>query len=251
MTYKRKVALLLKGAISITGGVIRFAVKDENNYINFKNIKPSIDTFILKPNKDIADIDIYIHCWNVDLQHELCSLYNPVKYKFEKNAPLLEPYHKLGDHRMRQVSQGFAIKHGIELIESNGKSYDQIIIYRPDMFLWKEMNLEKYDLSKIYVNEMKYTPKLSGDFHFVMNQKNASIFKNLVDSVDLGNDPYPHVWIRKYVNKFMGMELVSDGILEEEHQEVYRKIVKTKRPQKEKFLTEDILKKMNLSMNHL
>jgi len=248
MNSKRKVAILLKGAVSIKSGVIRFAVKDENNYVNFKLVKPSIDSYIIKPNLDIADFDFYIHCWNTDLQQELCSLYNPVKSKFEKNAPLLKPYEELGDHKMRQVSQALAIKRGIELVEQSNIKYDQIIIYRPDVLLWKEMDLKKYDPSKIYVNAHQDHGGSAGDFHFVMNMENAHLFKNLVDSTDQGNPPAPHRWIKKYVLEFMKTELIMDEIIPPLHQEVLRKVIHDKKFFSENYLTETHLHRMNIKM---
>ena len=66
---------------------------------------------------------------------------------------------------MRQISQAYAIKRGIELVESTNIKYDQIIIYRPDVMLWKVMDLAKYNPSKIYVNAHQQHPS-GGDFHF-------------------------------------------------------------------------------------
>jgi len=79
---KKRVALLLKGAMSQRHGVIRGFVKDSNVYTNYPIIKNSIEEFIIKPNKNNFDFDFYIHCWNVDLKENLCNLYNPVKSCF-------------------------------------------------------------------------------------------------------------------------------------------------------------------------
>lgn len=244
---KRKVALLLKGAISISSGVIRGAVKDTNHYVNFKIIKNSIQTYILDVNKQIADFDLFIHCWNTDLEHELCKLYNPAQSLFEKNAPLLQPYEdKYGDHALRQISQSIAIKHGIEMVENADTHYDQIIIYRPDVFLWKDMNLKNYDIDKIYVNGHRDNGGSAGDFHFVMNMKNASEFKNLLESSSQGNQPHPHRWIRNYVRTFMKKDLIMDNIVPPYNQEVLRKMQRDK-SFISKYLTDNELEKMKLN----
>lgn len=242
---KKRIAILLKGAVSIKSGVIRGIVKDVNDYVNYSIVKNSINEYIIKPNSAEYDFDFYIHCWNTDLEKDLCELYNPVKYKFEKNEPVLKPHEHYGDHAMRQISQAYAIKSGINLIESSEINYEQIIIYRPDVLLWKEMNLKKYDPSKIYVNAHQQQPA-GGDFHFVMNMQNANSFKNLVDSIN-DNPPQVHKWIKNYVLNFMKKDLLMDEIVPPTHQEVLRKICKDK-----KFigtyLMNDHLIKMNIKI---
>jgi hypothetical protein len=247
ITTKKKVAIVLKGAVSTTSGVIRGFVKDVNDYVNYPIVKNSIDEYIIKPNSAEYDFDFYIFCWNTDLKKNLCELYNPVKSKFEKNEPVLKSYehYDYDDHAMRQISQAYAIKRGIELVESSEINYEQIIIYRTDVMLWKEMNLKKYDPSKIYVNAHQQQPA-GGDFHFVMNMKNANSFKNLVDSVET-NRPHVHRWIRNYVLNFMKEDLIMDEIIPPLHQEVLRKIIKEKNFIG-KYLTNEHLNKMNLKI---
>ena len=247
---KKRVALLLKGAMSQRHGVIRGFVKDSNVYTNYPIIKNSIEEFIIKPNKKNFDFDFYIHCWNTDLKEDLCNLYNPVKSCFEKNEPKLKPYEKYGDHGMRQISQSLAIKYGIELIESTKINYDRVIVYRPDILLWKEMDLTKYDASKIYVNAHQDHGGCAGDFHFVMNLQNALLFKNLIDSLE-HNPPRPHRWIKRYIKDYMKKELVMDEIIPPNHQEVLRKIARDKNYYFNEFLKEEHLKKMKIKLEDI
>ena len=58
-TRKKRIAFLLKGAVSITGGVIRGFVKDKNTYVNFPIIKNSIDEHIIKPNSNEYEFDFF------------------------------------------------------------------------------------------------------------------------------------------------------------------------------------------------
>ena len=249
-TRKKRIAFLLKGAVSITGGVIRGFVKDKNTYVNFPIIKNSIDEHIIKPNSNEYEFDFFIHCWNTDLQSDLCNLYNPIKYTFEKNEPLLKSYEEYGDHAIRQISQAFAIQRGIELIESTNTKYDQVIIYRPDVLLWKNMDLKKYNASKIYVNAHQDHGGSGGDFHFVMNMENALSFKNLVNSVK-ENPPRVHRWIKNYVLNFMKKDLIMDEIIPPNHQEVLRKIIKKKSFYFDKYITERDLEDMNIKLKDL
>ena len=247
---KKKIAILLKGAVSIKSGVIRGCVKDKNDYVNYPIILNSIKEHIINPNSSEYDFDFFIHCWNTDLQESMCKIYNPIKYIFEKNEPYLKPFEHMGDHPMRQISQAYAIKRGIEMIESTKTKYDQIIIYRPDVLLWKNMDLKKYDENTIYVNAHQDHGGSGGDFHFVMNMENASNFKNLVESVEK-NPPAAHRWIKNYVINFMKKELIMDDIIPPNHQEVLRKLIRTRDYYFDKYITETDLNKMNIKMEDL
>ena len=48
ITTKKKVAIVLKGAVSTTSGVIRGFVKDVNDYVNYPIVKNSIYEYIIK-----------------------------------------------------------------------------------------------------------------------------------------------------------------------------------------------------------
>jgi hypothetical protein len=267
---KRKVAILLRGAVSRNryGAFISDTNCTHGNYVKFESIEKSIRKHIIEFNSDIADFDFYIHSWNYDLETELLNLYNPVKYKFENNDDYtneLESYKKyiknvskfeLRKNRKKylgQMSQALSIKKVIELVEESESSYDQIILYRPDVLLWKDMDLKKYDTDKIYVTGHKGHGGFGGDFHFVMNMRNANKFKNLYDSLHQGNaPPSPHHWIKKYVFDFMKSDLIMDDIIPPHHQEVLRKIKGRPRAAYELgFISEEILKQYDLKLTDL
>ena len=56
---KKKIAILLKGAVSIKSGVIRGCVKDKNDYVNYPIILNSIKEHIINPNSSEYDFDFY------------------------------------------------------------------------------------------------------------------------------------------------------------------------------------------------
>lgn len=54
----------------------------------------------------------------------------------------------------------------------NGIKYDMVVLYRPDVLLWKDMDLASYDVSEgVFVNAH---PNFGGHFHFVMSSSDAA-----------------------------------------------------------------------------
>ena len=123
------------------------------------------------------------------------------------------------------ISKAFSMKKSIELMEdyklNHNIKYDLIINYRADLFLSKDMLLDNYDRNLIYVNAYK---DCMGDFHFIMNEENVNIFKYLFDSVDHGNEPLVHLWIKNYINNYMNKSIFEDDIHAGKDQEVLRKL---------------------------
>jgi hypothetical protein len=223
ITKKTHVAFCLRGAVSKHG--MRFVKQGglyrHGRYTNYVSVYNSIKRHIFQANPS-CDFDVFLHGWNVDLEDNMCSLYKPKKWLFEDNniySDDIKSRTRVPDD-YAGISQALAMKNSIELIDGN---YDYVILYRPDVLLWKDMLLEKYDSSKIYVNAH---PNANGDFHFVMNQKNAVDFCGLYDSPKNGNFQQNHAWIKRYVYQFMKQKLEMDDIRPAIHQEVVRKILK-------------------------
>ena len=267
---KRKVAILLRGAIARRK--YNQFISDTNcvhgNYVKFESIEKSIRKLIIEFNANIADFDFFIHSWNYDLETKLVNLYNPIKYKFENNndyiselvsykqylkdVPIIELRRNKSKY-LGQMSQALTIKKVIELMEETKTEYDQVILYRPDVLLWKNMDLRKYDPTKMYVTGHKDHGGFGGDFHFVMNTKTAHQFKFLYDSLHLGNHPpSPHHWIKRYVFDFMKEKMEVDDIIPPQHQEVLRKVAgRPRSPYELGFITEEILSNYDLTLKDL
>jgi len=224
---KIKVALCMRGGVSKQGNNTAGYLYKDAPYVNYKQCYNSIVRHIIEPNKDLYDFDVFCQCWNPDLQDELCQLYKPKMTSFEDN----EIYHKeiekhcdpekgLTDYN--GVSQALAIKKAIELKETyekeTGCKYDIVILYRYDVFLWKDILLSTYDMNKgIYVNAHVES---NGDFHFVMRNDLSNKFKNLYGS----SKHEMHAWIKHFVTQILGLELLMDDIVPGKNQEVLRKI---------------------------
>lgn len=223
-----RVAICISGAMSKTSG--RFLnpqdIYNNSSYINFNICYNSIVKHIIQANPDY-NFDFFIHSWNKDLQQDLVNLYNPKSYLFEDahdyDQEIFPKMHSNED--FGGISKSISLKKSIELLQeyiiNNNVNYDLVLVYRPDLFLCKDIILKNYDLNKIYVNKHGES---QGDFHFIMNVANSLVFKNLYNSINSGNLHRTHFWIKNYVNKFMHQDLIEDDIVAGKDQEVLRKV---------------------------
>ena len=231
---KSRVAFVLKGGVSKIGGDFAInpeSIYRESYYIDYHACARSIKKHIFENNYDKYTFDTFIHSWNPDLEHNIVPIYEPKLSSFEDNGRYrAEILSKITDHReFAGLSSALSMKMGIELVKTyedlHKFKYDLVIIYRPDLMLWKNINLDLYidgiNKDKIFVNGH---PDENGDFHFIMNSKNATIFKNLYDSIDLGNKAISHFWIKNYIINYMKKPLLKDEIIPGRHQEVARKL---------------------------
>lgn len=226
-TNHKRVAICLHGAISKIGK--RFATQGElynnNQYVNYTACYNSIIKHIVQANQNYI-FDFFIHCWNPDLQGDIIKLYNPQASLFEDNNLFKDEINQKITNPIDfgGVSRSLSIKKSIELLEQHyqNSSYDVVIIYRPDVILFKNLNLDNYDTNNIYCNGND-----NGDFHFIMSYDNALLFKNLYHSLQQGNHHRYHWWINNFITNFLHKKLIADDIMPGQHQEVLRKIQST------------------------
>ena len=219
----KKVAFCLKGMIK---------KNNKGEYLDIKSCKNSIDKYIIDQNPNYQ-FDFFCHCWNEDLETTLKSLYNPKMLLCEDNNKfsneILEKcnFSNIPIVLFNQLSHALGIKKCIELKENyeiqNNLQYDIVILYRYDLLLWKEILLDEYILNEdnIYVNAHK---NCEGDFHFILNNNNSKLFKNLYYSPKIGNFPKDHYWIKNYIINYLKKNLIMDDIVPGKYQELINKI---------------------------
>jgi hypothetical protein len=222
-----KIALILRGGISNTRGKLSIDKNiDNKDYVNFKCVKNSLYKHLILNNKNY-NFDFYVHSWNLDLKQDLIELYNPKNSSFENNELYINDIKdKLSKCNAslefyNQASQALAIKKSFELIKDSLYDYKYIIFYRPDVLLWKNLDLSRYDIDNIYCNNYGDG---QGDFHFVMSSRNAEKFSLVYDYLCEDNPPIDHIYIPKYSEKSMGKKILCDNIEAGVHQEVVRKL---------------------------
>jgi len=210
---------------SRTKGSIYF----DNKYVNYKAVFTSIEKHILHANSH-HNIDIILQSWNEDLKQDMLDMYKPIRFVFENNTD----YQKeildrcSDDSDFSGVSQALSMRNVLALKESHESekyfSYDMVVIYRPDVLLWKDMILDSYNLSfGVFVNAHNELGQCGGgDFHFIMSSKDSKIFKHLYDSPLNGNPHKIHSWTKTYIEKHMGRKVVMDDFTPGLHQEVAR-----------------------------
>jgi hypothetical protein len=228
-----KVALCLRGAISKkqTAFTLEGSLySDPAEYIDFRAVYKSIEKHIIKVNEEKYSFDTFIHCWNTDLQDELVELYSPKKYTFENNEIYNEEIRQkiVNNEDFSGISQALTMRKSIELMQEyereNDFKYHLIILYRPDVILWKDMVLDHYSPDLIYVNNFSGYGVNNGDFHFVMNSDTSNEFKDLYLSAGNGNPHRVHHWIQNYIVQFMHKQLQMDDICAGGDQELLRKL---------------------------
>lgn len=218
----KKVAICLKGAVSKKGGTHdRFYKKGDlyrsGEYVDFIAVRNSVFKHIVNANPNYQ-FDFFLHGWNVDLQKQLISIYQPKSHLFEDNNNYNDMISSIikNPNDFGGVSGGLSLKKSLELREvyeiENSFNYDIIIVYRYDVLLWKDMVLDSYDINKyIYVNA--WLGNCDADFHFVMSHSNAYKFKYLYDSVYLHNNIHVfHQWIKNYAVNIIKCNMQEDEI---------------------------------------
>ena len=222
----------LRVAICLRGGIA--SDKDINGsgdkiYIDYKKCYRSILKHIIEPNSDNYEFDFFCHCWSYDLESEITNLYSPKMKLFEDNkiyyneinkaaqniSQSIEDIDKPNQQNFRVASAALSLKKVIELKEQyesdNNIKYDIVILFRYDILLFKNMNLQNYqDLdNNVYVDGH---PESNGEFYWAMNNTMSNTFKNLFNSADLGNHPRTHYWVKNYVFNYMNKNMVMDNI---------------------------------------
>lgn len=225
-----RVALCLRGAVAKKGKDFQGIgeLYHDRPYIKFTEVAKSIQKHIVSINPQYR-FDFFIHCWNQELEEALVDLYKPVRYCFEDNTKYTAEITQLTDKtNYSQASQALAIQKVIMLkedYESDHKMhYDMVVLYRPDVLLWKDMPLANYAINTDVVHVNAH-PNCNGDFHFVMSNEIATEFKGLYDSIKSGNKCRVHDWIKRYVVDWMHKQIVTDDIVPGRDQEVVRKIM--------------------------
>jgi len=236
----KRVAICLRGAMAKKTGRFETPGKlyNDGKYVNYRAVYNSIKKHIIDANSGIQ-FDFFIQSWNPDLKHDLIHLYQPKSYLFEDNNLYrndinhwLEVTGKpLSDYGIN--SHHLAISKSINILKNYVESeyykdrvvsYDLVILYRPDVILFKDMVLSKYDKNAIYVNAH---PNAFGDFHLVMNLEHAYKFSQLYETTKSKNrvsDHGLHGKLKVFTEDYIGKPLIMDDIIPGQHQEVLRRL---------------------------
>lgn len=219
----KRVAFLIKGGVSRRSGstLATGTLYDNSPYVNYHATKRSIEQHIIAANPRYR-FDFFLHGWNTDLEEQLVDLYQPKKSLFEDNNQYREIITKkiqtTDTASFRQASQFLSLRRGCSLIDS---TYDLIIVYRFDLLLWKDINLDNYDPDALTVNNYE---DCRGDFHIVTGFQNLLHLSLIYESIGSSNPPIGHEIIRTYARRITGIGIQVDDIVAGDNQEVTRKL---------------------------
>ena len=139
----------------------------------------------------------------------------------------------------RWTSAALALRLVAEAEAARGQRYARVYLTRPDVQLWRGVDLRQYCADRVYSNH-GYQPYFQGqgvrtDFHFVMNSSAAAAFST-VDrhlgefAFGAGADEFParsgkaNDAIRQFVHRYVGLPYVPDHMVVGRHEELIRKV---------------------------
>jgi hypothetical protein len=228
----KRVAFCLRGAVSkynnrfLNPGDI---YQESSSYINIRAVYNSIQHHIIKVNP-AYQFDFFIQSWNPDLKTMLSDLYQPVSTIFENNQLYSEEIQSKCAPGIifAGVSQCLGMKKGLNLVQEyedkNNTKYDIVILYRPDVLLWKDMNLNEYDVERhIYMNGHSLGWK-TGDLHFVMSSYHSRKFSTLYEWLSIDHPFIAHQTIPYFIEHELHLSLRNDSIFVLIHQDCLRNI---------------------------
>lgn len=239
-----KVAICMRGAVSIYKNndlLNQTHMNNPNdiyinkNYINIKAVKRSIHRHIIQTNSHM-NFDFFLHCWNTDLQETFVNIYQPKSFLFEDNKIFQQdildkcayPSCYSGPSQLLSMRKSIELKEKYE--QEHNIKYDIVILYRYDVLLWKDIILSNYDLSKQMYTSAYIYPYTVGDFHFIMNNYQASLFKGCYNWLSKNNKYSdsiginPHYLLYYYITTIIKLKVKTDDIKPVFDQDVIRKI---------------------------
>ena len=242
----KKIALCLHGAMSVKEGDFNGGYKnsyvdhdyieyreDINDFVDFSACYKSIKKHIIDHNTDYK-VDVYIHMWyqNKEMKNKIINLYKPKKHNFEENIKYRTEFNNkcmsIGDHSKSfkgNVSRAYSLCQSLKYATATEINYDLVISYRPDVLLWKDMDLKLYSPTAITTNGK------GGDFHYIMSKENAIKFSGLYDRLNNAHYRSGCGLYNRFISD-LNVTRNSDDVLPNKHQEVLRKLRKYTLPNK-------------------
>lgn len=226
---KKKVAILLRGGVGKVCGQLLYAgdIYKPAPYINYHVSKNCLDRHIIAANPNY-DFDIFLHCWSHDLYEPLLDLYKPTAYWFEDN----NKYHQMINNAILEpqsfacASQTLSTSHGCRVIDMHqqyiNQTYDMVILYRYDILLWKDMNLDALDMNHVYINNWENT--IYGDLHVIFHGSLVGEFSKLFYMLGPNNPAREHGVFPNFIQNHLKKEIRPDNIIVAKDQNLIRRI---------------------------
>lgn len=143
--------------------------------------------YILKKN----DVDIFIHCWNTDIQNEINDLFRPTRFLYEEQIKFEIPELVKGEEKRKQshYSRWYSAKTSIDLKSKFERKkrfkYDCVMSARFDIAWQKPIFFADHDMSLFYSGGWHRSSRSKlKDFWFFSNSDNMNKFGELYSHLD-------------------------------------------------------------------
>ena len=224
------------------------------DFANVSRTNHDLLTYLMEPSGGASLFDTFIHSTvpSREVQSRMLSLYEPIAARFDGSfariwgaAEALQQVTaraseqgRLGagaDLASRWRSAALVLGMVAEAERAMGRAYSKVVLTRPDISLWRRIDLRRYCTDRVYVTHCfapYFSPPCQADFHFVMTSTQARHFaKGASSLLPMRLARLPHNAskekndvLREYVREFVGVALVADHVVVGRHVEVLRKL---------------------------
>ena len=231
-------AMALYGGISGTSG--KFDPYKSVNYVNITQTASDFKRYVVHPSGGEFDTFMHSRVMSPEIQNLLLHLYKPVTYKFESNyltlASKYQHLARLTSLSEKEISRWSSISSVLMLIRKYQKKvgivYSHIYLTRPDIGIWRNVDLRRYCVDVFYFNNC-FPPfwqyQCQADFHFVFGQKLLQAFSLIISHFKNGSAHFTgrqgHLTNNEIIQfvKKMDCKWEADHVVVQRHEEVLRK----------------------------
>lgn len=236
-----RLAIALYGGVSRSGSKFDPMASGDHGYANVTRTHTDLYRHVILPSG--GDVDVFIHSRvpSLDVQATLLRLYRPISARFDpKYEVWAAQYQRRGrkhsipeKEESRWASIATVLAMVAEVESARDVPYTHIYVTRPDVGMWRDVDLRRYCTSDTFYFNNCFPPfwmsQCQADFHFVMNSALAREFSRIVDHFDtkvahftgrqghLTNDE-----IKRFV-RTLGFKSTGDHVVVQRHEEVLRK----------------------------
>lgn len=245
-------AIALHG--SVTGRVWGSAAKllasgrDEplEQFVDVEQTRRDLESYVVTPSGGAHLFDFFIHSSvpSTAVQAALLQLYKPTAARFNGGyarmwGPGLKAtaakLHMSAAEASRWASAAAALQLVREAEVARGRRYTRIMLSRPDMHLWRAVQLPSYCADRVYVNicgPPYHRRDCAADFHLVFSSENAERFATLPSHFgrfrfgawEHGKEAISaNQMLERFVTSVVGVPLLRDHVVAGRHEEVARK----------------------------